>query len=67
MCKPSPSSERSPTEFWEVDTPETEYKEWGITYQVRTPLTTDDVARIAKSLAEGAHLPHGEFMAGGAE
>ncbi len=49
------------SQFWEVDTPETAYEEWGLTYVARTALTTEQVQMIDQAILTGSKYPHGFF------
>lgn len=47
-------------QFWEVDSEETKYMEWGITYRTVTPLSPAEAAKIRTAL-ETHELDHGGF------
>lgn len=52
------------SQFWEIDTPETQYEEWGITSKVRTPLASEDLVVIEDAISSGDRLAHDTFYRG---
>jgi hypothetical protein len=48
-------------QYWEVDTPETAYDEFGHRYVRVLPLSLQQVALIRTTLEAGGKLPHNQF------
>lgn len=49
-------------QYWEVDTPETEYQEFGHRYRRTLPLSNAQVALIRVAVKSGKKLPHDQFV-----
>jgi hypothetical protein len=50
-------------QYWEIETPDTEFEEWGIRNSEWTRLTAEDVTEINSALASGTLLPQVRFRA----
>jgi hypothetical protein len=49
-------------QYWEVDTPETAYEEFGHRYHRALPLSAAQVALIRVAVRSGKKLPHDQFV-----
>jgi hypothetical protein len=49
-------------QYWEVDTPETAYEEFGYRYWRTLPLSDAQVALIRVAVKSGKKLPHDQFV-----
>ena len=48
-------------QYWEVETEATQFKEFGVRYLRRLPLSPGQLALIEAALADGRRLPHDLF------